>query len=111
MQTAVAHDAPAGLVARQRKGPLLSGPSDAGACEGSGAVALLEFLLAAAGAGIVAAYGLERIAHRLVAVVAVRTMDMTMDMTMAMIVMMIVVVVAVRAVYVGFLTHGGPILG
>lgn len=38
-------------------------------------------------------------------------------MTMAMIVMMIVVVVvvvvvvAVRAVYVGFLTHGGPILG
>ena len=77
------------------------------ACEGSGAVALLEFLLAAAGAGIVAAYGLERIAHRLVAVVAVRTMDMTM----AMIVMMIVVVVAVRAVYVGFLTHGGPILG
>lgn len=108
MQTAVAHDAPAGLVARQRKG-LLSGPSDAGACEGSGAVALLEFLLAAAGAGIVAAYGLERIAHRLVAVVAVRTMDMTM--AMAMIVMMIVVVVAVRAVYVGFLTHGGPILG
>lgn len=107
MQTAVAHDAPAGLVARQRKGPLLSGPSDAGACEGSGAVALLEFLLAAAGAGIVAAYGLERIAHRLVAVVAVRTMDMTM----AMIVMMIVVVVAVRAVYVGFLTHGGPSLG
>lgn len=103
MQTAVAHDAPAGLVARQRKGPLLSGPSDAGACEGSGAVALLEFLLAAAGAGIVAAYGLERIAHRLVAVIAVRTM--------AMIVMMIVVVVAVRAVYVGFLTHGGPILG
>ena len=103
MQTAVAHDAPAGLVARQRNGPLLSGPSDAGACEGSGAVALLEFLLAAAGAGIVAAYGLERIAHRLVAVVAVRTM--------AMIVMMIVVVVAVRAVYVGFLTHGGPILG
>ena len=106
MQTAVAHDAPAGLVARQRKGPLLSGPSDAGACEGSGAVALLEFLRCRR-AGIVAAYGLERIAHRLVAVVAVRTVDMTM----AMIVMMIVVVVAVRAVYVGFLTHGGPILG
>ena len=69
--------------------------------------AVFIFFPAAAGAGIVAAYGLERIAHRLVAVVAVRTMDMTM----AMIVMMIVVVVAVRAVYVGFLTHGGPILG
>lgn len=67
----------------------------------------LNFFSLPQGQGIVAAYGLERIAHRLVAVVAVRTMDMTM----AMIVMMIVVVVAVRAVYVGFLTHGGPILG
>ena len=38
-------------------------------------------------------------------------MVMMTSMIMAMIVMMIVVVVAVRAVYVGFLTHGGPILG
>jgi hypothetical protein len=67
---------------------------------GSGAVAFLELLLAAARAGIVAAYVLQRVAHRLlVAVVAVRTVHMTM-------VVMIVVMVAVWAVDVGLVAHG-----
>jgi len=64
-------------------------------------VALLELLLAAAGAGVVATDILERVANRLlVAVVAVRTMHV------AVAVAMVVIVVAVGAVDVGFLVHG-----
>lgn len=58
-----------------------------------GAVAFLEFLLAAAWARIVAANVLQCVAHRLLwTMVAVRTVDM------AMIVMVVVIVVAVGAV-------------
>lgn len=63
-------------------------------------MALLEFLLAAARARIVATDVLQGVAHRLlVAVVAVRAMHM------AVVVVMIVVVVAVWAVDVGLLVH------
>jgi hypothetical protein len=67
----------------------------------SGAVALLEFFLTAAGARIVAADLFQRIAHRLlVAVVAVRAVDM------AVVMLVIVVMIAVGTMDVGFLTHG-----
>lgn len=70
----------------------------------SGAVALLEFLLAAARARIVAANVLQGVAHRLlVAVVAVRAMHVAVVVMMVM----IVVVVAVRTVNVGLLAHCG----
>jgi hypothetical protein len=67
---------------------------------GSGAVALLEFLLAAARAGVVAADILQRVANRLLmAVVAVRAVYMA-------VIVMIVVMVAVGAVDVRFVAHG-----
>src|SRR5690606_12096027 len=62
----------------------------------SGTVALLVFLLAAAGAGVVAADGLQRIARRLLrAMVAVRAVHMVMLM----------VVIAMRTVDMGLLRH------
>jgi len=65
----------------------------------SGTVALLEFLLAAAGARVVAADILQGIAHRLMmAVVAMRAVHMA-------VIMVIVVVVAIRAVNVGCVAH------
>ena len=67
---------------------------------GSGAVALLEFLLAAARARIVTADILQRVAHGLLmAMVAVRAVHMV-------VIVMIVVMVAVRAVDVGLVAHG-----
>lgn len=76
------------------------GPGPAGEAFRSGAVALLELLLAATGAGIVAPDFLQRVAHRfLVVMVAVRAVHVTV------IVVMIVVVVAVGAVDVGLLSH------
>ena len=67
----------------------------------SGAVAFLEFFLAAAWAGIVAAHVLERIAHRfLMLVVAMRAVHMTVIVVVGMIVM-----VAVWAVDVWLLIH------
>ncbi len=77
---------------------------------GSGAVALLEFLVAAAGAGIVAAYIFEGVAHRFLwGVVAVRAMHVTvvvlMMVIMAMVMVMVMVMVAVRAVHMGLLGH------
>ncbi|BAP43763.1 repressor protein c2 [Pseudomonas sp. StFLB209] len=66
-------------------------------------MALLEFLVAAARARVVAANVFQRIAHRLlVAVVAVRAMDMTV----VLVVMMVVVVVAVRTMDVGLVHRG-----
>jgi hypothetical protein len=66
------------------------------------AVALLEFLLAAARARVVAANVLQGVAHRLlVAVVAVRAVHM------AVVVMMVVTVVAVGAMDMGLLGHCG----
>jgi hypothetical protein len=45
---------------------------------GSGSVALLELLFATAGARIVPTNILQRIAHRVVAVIAMRAVNMTM---------------------------------
>ena len=69
------------------------------------AVALLEFLLAAAWARVVAAYVFQLVAHwLLMSVTAVRAMDVTvLVIVMAMIVVM--VVVAVWAMHVGLLVH------
>jgi hypothetical protein len=65
---------------------------------GSGSVALLEFLLAAAWARIVAADVLQRIANRVMAMVAVRAVDMIM-------MRMVVIVIAIGTVHVGFMVH------
>jgi len=65
--------------------------------EASGPVALLVFLLATAGARIVATDILQRIAHRLVSMIAVRPVD----------VVMVVIVVAVGTMHMGFVTHLG----
>jgi len=68
----------------------------------SGAVALLELLLASAGAWVVAADVLQGVAHRLlVAVVAVRAVYMAM----VVIVVVIVTVVAVGTMDMGLLGH------
>ena len=63
-------------------------------------MAFLEFLLAAAWAWIVAANVLQRITHRLMAVVAVRPVDMAVVMIVVM-----MIVIAVGTMYVRFLTH------
>jgi hypothetical protein len=66
-------------------------------------VALLEFLLAAARARIVAANVLQCIAHRLlVSVAAVRAVDMAV---VVVVIMVIVIVVAVRTMDMGLLSH------
>lgn len=68
----------------------------------SGAVALLELLVAAARARVVAANVFQSVAHRLlVAVVAV----WTVHMAVVMIMLMIVIVVAVRAMNMRLLSH------
>ena len=73
--------------------------------EPSGAVALLEFFLATAGAWIVAADVFQRVARRfLMVVVAVWAMHVTMVVAMVVVVRMIVI--AVGAVDVRFLLHG-----
>jgi hypothetical protein len=70
----------------------------------SGAVALLELLVAAARAWIVAANVLQGVAHRLlVAVVAVGAVNMAVVMMMVMIMIM----VAVGAMDMGLLGHCG----
>ena len=67
-------------------------------------VALLEFLLAAARARIVAADVLQRVAHRLlVSVAAVRAVDMAV--VVIMVILVIVIVVAVRTMDMGLLSH------
>ncbi len=68
----------------------------------SGTVTFLEFLLAAAWAGVVTAYILQRIAHRLLmAVVAMRAVYVAV----VMIVLVVVFMVAVGAMDVGLLVH------
>jgi len=62
-------------------------------------VALLEFLLAAARAGIVATDVLQRIAHRIMAVIAMRAVDVPVIM------LVIVVMVAIGTVHMGFVVH------
>jgi len=68
---------------------------------GSGAVALLVFLLAAARARVVAPDVLQRITHRLVAMIAMRTVNVVMVMVM------VVIVVAVGTMHMGLVTHLG----
>jgi len=62
-------------------------------------VAFLEFLFATAWAGVVATDILQRIAHRIMAVVAVRAMNMPVAMIMLMI------VIAVGTMYMRFVIH------
>jgi hypothetical protein len=64
----------------------------------SGAVAFLEFFLATAGAGIVAANVFQGVAHGFL-MVAVGTVYM------AMVMLVVVIMVAVRAVDVGLFVH------
>jgi len=66
---------------------------------GSGAVALLVFLLAAARARVVASDVLQRITNRLVAMIAMRTVNVVM--------VMVVIVVAVGTMHMGLVTHLG----
>jgi hypothetical protein len=63
-------------------------------------VALLEFLLAAARARVIAPDVLQRIAHRVMTMIAVRAMNMPVAM-----IMMIVVVIAVGTMYMSFVVH------
>jgi len=67
-------------------------------------VALLEFLLAAAWARIVATHVLERVADRLLRLmVAMRAVNVAVVMVM---IVVVVIVVAIRTVHVGLLVHG-----
>ena len=71
----------------------------------SRAVALLEFLVAAAWARIVAANVLQGIAHRLlVSVAAVRAVNMAV---LVIVMIMVMIVVAIRAMDMGLLVHRG----
>lgn len=63
-------------------------------------MALLEFLLTATWAGIVPADILQRIAHRLMVVTAMRAVNMPV------VVIMIVVMVAIGAMDMRLLSHG-----
>lgn len=68
-------------------------------------MAFLVLLLAATRARIVATNVLQRIAHRFMAVIAMRPVDVVV--VMAVIVIVIVIVIAVGTMHVGFLTHLG----
>lgn len=71
----------------------------------SGAVALLEFLAAAAWARVVAANVFQCVAYRLlVGVVAVRAVNMAM---VVIVIVMVMIVVAVRAMDMRLLGHCG----
>jgi multisubunit Na+/H+ antiporter MnhF subunit len=71
----------------------------------SGAVTFLVLFLAAAGTRVVATDVLQRIAHGLVAVIAMRPVDMVM--VVIVIVIVIVIVVAVGTMHMRLLTHLG----
>ncbi len=74
------------------------------AAQRSGAVAFLEFFVAAARARVVATNVFQSVANRLLRfVVAVRAVDMTVIVVMVM----RVIVVTIRAVHVGLLVHQG----
>lgn len=69
----------------------------------SGAVAFLEFLVAAAWAWIVTADVFQRIAHwLLMSVTAVRAMYVTV---LVVVMVMVVIMVAIRAMNMGVLVH------
>lgn len=69
-------------------------------------MALLEFFLTAAWARIIPADILQRIANRIMAMVAVRAVDVPL---ICMVVF--VIVVAIRTVHVGFMVHRCCLLG
>lgn len=73
-----------------------------GRASASGAVAFLEFLATATGAGVVAADILQRVACRFG-----RTMIAVRAVHVAVIMVMVVIMVAIRAVNMGLLVHGG----
>ena len=72
-----------------------------GRASASGAVTLLVFLATAAGAGVVAADILQRVACRFG-----RTMIAVRAMHVAVIMVMVVIVIAIRTVNMGLLVHG-----
>ena len=72
-----------------------------GRASASGAVTLLEFLATAAGAGVVAADILQRVACRFG-----RTMIAVRAVHVAVIMVMVVTVIAIRTVNMGLLVHG-----
>jgi hypothetical protein len=81
------------------------GPAGLGVASSLGAVALLEFFLAAARAKVIAANILQRVTRRFcVRVAAIGAVHMTLVVVMLM--LLIVIVLAVGAVNVGFLLHG-----
>lgn len=65
----------------------------------SGSVAFFEFLFATAGARIVTTDILQWIANRIMAVVAMRTVDM------ALVIVLVMIVIAIGTVHVIFLIH------
>lgn len=70
------------------------------------AVALLEFLVAATWAGIIAANVFQRVAHRLLmGMAAVWTVHMAV--IVVVMVVMVVIMVAIGAMYMGLLVHLG----
>ncbi|BAP80111.1 repressor protein c2 [Pseudomonas sp. MT-1] len=71
-----------------------------GVMRGLGSVALLELFLAAAWAGIVPTDILQRITHRIVAVVAMRAVYMPV-----VLVCVVVVVIAIGTVHMCFMVH------
>lgn len=71
------------------------------------AVALLEFLVAATWAGIIAANVFQRVAHRLLmGMAAVWTVHMAV-IVIVVVVVMVVIMVAIGAMYMGLLVHLG----
>jgi hypothetical protein len=81
------------------------GLADLSLASSLGAVAFLEFFLAAAWAKIIAANIFQRVAHRFcMRMAAVGAMHMTL--VVAVLMLLIVVVLAVGAVNMGLLLHG-----
>ena len=83
------------------------GPAGLGVASSLGAVALLEFFLAAARAKVIAANILQRVTRRFcVRVTAVGAVHMALVVAVLMLLIVVVVVLAIGAVNVGFLLHG-----
>ena len=81
------------------------GPAGLGVASSLGAVALLEFFLAAARAKVIAAHIFQRITRRFcVRMAAIGAVHMTLVVVVLM--LLLVLVLAIGAVNVGFLLHG-----
>ncbi|OUM73110.1 hypothetical protein AUC60_15525 [Pseudomonas caspiana] len=69
-------------------------------------MALLELLVAATWARIVAANVLQRVTHRfLMGMAAIRTVDMAMLVVVVGVAMIVVIVIAIGAMHMGLLVH------